>query len=307
MGPRTFAIVLPETDQHDALLAAEELLTTIRARLPLRARDGRDDELRRRHLPGGRGDRQSLIAPPTGPSTRPRRSAAIAPSSPARSSTRSWAGARGPASTRALAHLKTLLSLAEALDLRDACTASHAQNVGALCEHIARELGLSEPRVVRIRLAGILHDIGKVAVPDEILYSDGPLDDEQWGRMRRHPEIGARILGSSELADIRAWVLASHERPDGGGYPRGLAGGEIPLESRIIYVADAYETMTTDHDCTGPRSATSEARDELERGAGTQFDAEVVEALFAVARPPGGRRPRVCSRTSHFKRAPAFA
>ena len=285
VGPRTFAIALPETDEHDALIAAEELLTTIRR--------------------GFRSERGMAVTMSFGVSTFPKdagdcqallRAADLAlDAAKALGHDRAvvaspeldliLSGRPRPSVDESLAHLKTLLSLAEALDLRNAYTASHAQNVGELCAHIARELGLSEPRVVRIRLAGILHDIGKVAVPDEILYSDGALDDEQWARMRRHPEIGARILGSSELADIRSWVLASHERPDGAGYPRGLAGGEIPLESKIIYVADAYETMTTDH--TYRASLGDErARDELRRGAGTQFDAEVVDALFAVLDRP---------------------
>ena len=118
--------------------------------------------------------------------------------------------------------------------------------------------------------------------------------------MRRHPEIGARILGSSELADIRSWVLASHERPDGAGYPRGLAGGEIPLESKIICVADAYETMTTDH-TYGPRWVTSGR--EMSAAAPARSSTPRWWMRSSPCSTGPRRRPRVCSRTSHFKRA----
>jgi HD-GYP domain-containing protein (c-di-GMP phosphodiesterase class II) len=142
-----------------------------------------------------------------------------------------------------------------------------------------------------VRLAGILHDIGKVGVPDSILLKDGPLTDEEWEQMRRHPEIGARILGSSELADIREWVLCSHEQPDGRGYPRGLAGGEVPIEARIVSVADAYEAMTADR-VYRPAIGDPAAREELRRGIGTRFDGEVVEALIAVLDRAGAAAPR---------------
>ena len=111
---------------------------------------------------------------------------------------------------------------------------------------MARQLGLDEDRVQRVRLAGILHDIGKIGVPDSILRKPGPLTDEEMDQMRRHPEIGARILSSDELDDVRGWILAHHERPDGKGYPRGPGGDEIPLEAAILAVGDAYEAMTSD-------------------------------------------------------------
>lgn len=177
------------------------------------------------------------------------------------------------------AHLATLLSLAVVLDMRDGGTAEHSQRVGHYAQMIAEHLGLSAQRVDRVRLAGVLHDIGKVGIPDEILRNAGPLDEPEWAEMRRHPEIGARILGDRELVDIREWVLASHERPDGRGYPRGLAGDQIPLEARILAVADAYEAMTRDRSYR-PAIGTAAAREELLANAGTQFDAEVVEAFL---------------------------
>jgi diguanylate cyclase (GGDEF)-like protein/putative nucleotidyltransferase with HDIG domain len=179
------------------------------------------------------------------------------------------------------AQIATMLSLAEALDLRDAGTARHSQTVGRLCEQMALELGLPKDQVERVRLAGILHDIGKIGVPDAILRKPGPLDDEELFQMRRHPEVGARLLGAGELEDIRSWVIAHHERVDGKGYPAGLKGDEIPLEAAILAVGDAFEAMTTDR-VYRPAIGEEAARKELRDCAGTQFDPRVVEAMDAV-------------------------
>jgi HD-GYP domain-containing protein (c-di-GMP phosphodiesterase class II) len=136
----------------------------------------------------------------------------------------------------------------------------------------------------------VLHDIGKLGVADAVLKKPGALTDEEWAEMRRHPELGARILDHANLRDISAWVLAHHERIDGRGYPLGLAGAEIPLEARILAVADAYEAMTADR---AYRAALGHdaAQEELRAGAGTQFDPEIVEAFLAVL-APRVRRPR---------------
>jgi diguanylate cyclase (GGDEF)-like protein/putative nucleotidyltransferase with HDIG domain len=178
-------------------------------------------------------------------------------------------------------HLATLLSLAEALDLRDAGTSDHCQTVGRHAELTAREMGLPPALVERVRLAGVLHDIGKIGLSDAILGKPGPLDEEEWAEMRRHPEIGARILAAGEFDDIRAWVVAHHERPDGRGYPHGLPDEEIPLEAKILAVADAYEAMTSDRVYRAAIGRDA-ARAELRRGAGVQFDARVVQAFLAV-------------------------
>lgn len=176
--------------------------------------------------------------------------------------------------------LATVLSLAEALDIRDAGTARHSQTVGRYAEAMARELGLSRARVERVRLAGVLHDVGKIGVSDTILRKPGPLTEAEWVEMRTHPEIGARILGTASFGDVRDWVLAHHERPDGRGYPYARED-DVPLEAKILAVADAYEAMTADR-IYRPAIGPDAARGELRRCAGTQFDKRVVEALLRV-------------------------
>lgn len=177
--------------------------------------------------------------------------------------------------------LATLLSLAEALDVRDSGSVTHCQRVGRYSELIARELGLPPDSVERVRIAGILHDVGRVGVPDELLAKEGPLDEEGWHWVRSHPEIGARMLDTTDFGDIGEWILAHHERPDGTGYPEGRAAAEVPLEAGILGVADAYEAMTARRPYRPPLDPQA-ASDELRRGAGRQFDARAVEALLRV-------------------------
>jgi diguanylate cyclase (GGDEF)-like protein/putative nucleotidyltransferase with HDIG domain len=177
-----------------------------------------------------------------------------------------------------------LIGLAEELDVRDTGTTGHCHAVGEYAELIAVELGFPAQHVERVRLAGLLHDIGKVGVSDRLRTKRGPLDADEWRSIRTHPESGARLLAHPELEDLRAWVLAHHERPDGKGYPEGLAGDDIPIEASILAVADAYEEMTSERTY---RSTLGDgaAADELRAGAGTQFDARVVGVLLdALAR-----------------------
>jgi diguanylate cyclase (GGDEF)-like protein/putative nucleotidyltransferase with HDIG domain len=175
--------------------------------------------------------------------------------------------------------LSAALLLAETLDLRDVATARHSQTVGAYAERTARALSLAPDRVERIRVAGLLHDIGKLGVSDAILQKPGALTAEEWTEIRRHPELGARILDHANLRDVARWVRGHHERMDGGGYPDGLSGTEIPLESRILAVADAYEAMTAHRPYRRALDAET-ARAELERHSGSQFDATVVAAFL---------------------------
>jgi diguanylate cyclase (GGDEF)-like protein len=178
-------------------------------------------------------------------------------------------------------HLATLLSLAEALDLRDTGTAAHSRTVGRYCGLIAKELELPAERAKRIEVAGVLHDIGKIGLPDAILQKPGRLGRNELAEIRTHPEIGAQVLSGRGLEDLRGWVLAHHERPDGKGYPEGLTDPDIPLEAKILAVADAYEAMTADR-VYRERLGAKAARAELLRCAGSQFDTRVVAAFMAV-------------------------
>ena len=178
-------------------------------------------------------------------------------------------------------HLATVLALAEALDVRDPATARHSKTVGRFAALIAGEMGLPADVVERVRIAGMLHDIGKIAVSNMLLSKTDPLTADEWAEIRRHAEVGARILANARLGDIGEWVLAHHERPDGDGFPHGIANGDIPLEARILAVADAYEAMISDR-VYKPSLSPEEAREELRRCAGSQFDAAVVEAFLTA-------------------------
>ncbi|MEK6251636.1 MAG: diguanylate cyclase [Actinomycetota bacterium] len=177
--------------------------------------------------------------------------------------------------------LETILSLAELVDVNQMGSARHSQGVGRYAEAMGEKIGLYPDDVQRLRLAGILHDVGKIGVRGSILAKPGPLTGPEMEEMRTHPEIGARIARNAGLTDIATWIAAHHERPDGRGYPLGLGEGDIPLEARILAVGDAYEAMTNDR---AYRSAMNEskARAELRRNAGSQFDERVVEAFLSL-------------------------
>jgi HD-GYP domain-containing protein (c-di-GMP phosphodiesterase class II) len=177
--------------------------------------------------------------------------------------------------------LAAVLLLAETLDMRDPSTARHARTVGRFASRTAKALGLCSERVERIQAAGILHDLGKLGIADAILHKPGPLDEDEWREIRRHPDVGARILEHAGMHDIAVWVGQHHERMDGGGYPLGLPGDEICLEARILSVADAYEAMIVDRPYR-KGMPDDEARAELIRCAGSQFDLQVVEAFLST-------------------------
>ena len=193
--------------------------------------------------------------------------------------------AAGPASEEAgqssELRLAAAMLLAEALDLRDPSTGRHSRTVGEYARQTALRLELAPDRVQRIHAAGVLHDLGKLGIADAILYKPGALTDSEWEEMKRHPEIGARILLHSGLGDIAHWVRAHHERVDGRGYPDGLSAEEIPLEARILAVADAYEAMIADRPYRAGMPCEA-AWAELERCSGSQFDPAVVRAFLGL-------------------------
>ncbi len=163
---------------------------------------------------------------------------------------------------------------------------AHQRGVGALVLAVGRRLGLDSEELDVLARAAELHDVGKIAIPDAILSKPGPLDEQEWQFMRRHTILGERILmAASALRPVARLVRASHERFDGGGYPDGLRGEQIPLGSRIIFVCDAYDAMISDR-AYSRAIAPSEAVRELRACAGTQFDPVVVEAFIATLAEP---------------------
>jgi diguanylate cyclase (GGDEF)-like protein/putative nucleotidyltransferase with HDIG domain len=295
VGGEEFALLLPETDERGAFLVAERLRRatmrlfadgpcklTISFGIATFPDHGEDAETLLRAA-----DQALYAAKNMGRDRSVIYSAEIA-------RMLSESNGRGAGSELRLA---TVLSVAEALDIRDTGTANHSQAVGRYAHMAAEELGLAPERAERVRLAGLLHDVGKIGVSEAMLIKPGPLDEDEWAEMRTHPEIAARLLAGPEFEDLRAWILAHHERPDGKGYPYGLSGEEIPLEARILAVADAWEAMTADRVYSAALSEDA-AREELIAGSGTQFDGAVVQALLrALERqrtaPEGAPAPSV--------------
>lgn len=172
-----------------------------------------------------------------------------------------------------------LATFSEALEARDPHLRGHSARVTAFAEALACGLGWSGRRLEILRLGGSLHDVGKISVPAEVLRKPGPLDEGELAQIRRHPVTGARLI--QDFADFQpalAYVLHHHERWDGQGYPHRLRGGRIPLEARILSIADAFDAMTSTR---AYREAlpVDDALEELERCAGTQFDPALAETF----------------------------
>jgi HD-GYP domain-containing protein (c-di-GMP phosphodiesterase class II) len=159
-------------------------------------------------------------------------------------------------------------------------------HVNGLAERLARELSLPDDIAHRIRLAALVRDVGKQLLPQDILDKPGPLSEPEWAQVRRHPELGAGMLGGAAFDDVRGWVVHHHERWDGLGYPFGLKGGEIPLEARVLCVVDAYEAMTSVRPWRPAMDHETACR-EIWSAAGTQFDIAVVAAFRRAIEIPG--------------------
>jgi len=176
-----------------------------------------------------------------------------------------------------------LVSFASLIEEKDRDTSEHCLRVRDYCTQVAEEMGATDADFLRnLRLGAMLHDVGKFKVPDEILNKPGPLTPVEWVEMRKHPDYGADFVKKIPfLAGAEEVIRNHHERWDGGGYPRGLKGGDIPLAARIFFVVDAFDTICEKR-CYKKAESPAHALDELRRHAGTQFDPAVVDAFERV-------------------------
>ena len=175
-------------------------------------------------------------------------------------------------------------SMSSAIDARDPYTCGHSERVGRYAELISEQLQQSSEFMERIYLCGLLHDVGKIGVRDEVLLKTGKLTDEEYAIMKQHPEIGYRIVESLDgFEDILPGVLHHHERYDGGGYPHGLSGESIPLIARILGVADAYDAMTSDRPYRRGMPH-QKAISIIEEQSGAQFDPDAAQAFLEISK-----------------------
>jgi putative nucleotidyltransferase with HDIG domain len=174
---------------------------------------------------------------------------------------------------------QSLLGLANALEAKDVYTRGHSERVGASSRELALRIGMSTAEADVVARAGLLHDIGKIGIPEGLLRKPGPLTPEEWSIMRRHPVIGAQIVAPFEFFTTGALVIRHHhERFDGSGYPDGLAGSSIPLGARIVAIADVYDALTSDRPYRPAMSAET-ALAEIRGQAGRGFDGELVQVF----------------------------
>ncbi len=187
------------------------------------------------------------------------------------------------------ASLKTICSLAEAVDARDSYTGQESRNMSAIAEMMAEKLNLSREQVESLSLATVLHDIGKIGIPDSVLSKKDKLSEEEVEVIQQHPQIGKRIMREAEqIQDLVSAILYHHERWDGTGYPEQLKGEEIPLMARVVGIFDAYRAMTTDRPY---RKALNEksVMEELRKGAGSQFDPQLVDLFIETIESQRGQ------------------
>jgi HD-GYP domain-containing protein (c-di-GMP phosphodiesterase class II) len=186
--------------------------------------------------------------------------------------------------------LAAITALATALEARDPYTRGHSQRVSEYTQVIGREMGLGKEELEHLKLASLMHDVGKIAVPDHILRKEGKLTDEEWQQIKEHPQASARILdGFESLKGMTQWTLDHHERFDGRGYPKGKSGMEIPLPAQIMAMADSFDAMTTDRPYR-PGMNLDQVLVEIEKNKGKQWRPDVVEAFLRVMPRLGARR-----------------
>jgi len=177
---------------------------------------------------------------------------------------------------------KTIHTIIHTLHEKNKREEAHSRRVSEFCEKLGNALNLPDGEVKELRSVGLLHDIGKIAIDERTLNKPGRLTDEEWNEITRHPEIGYRILSTvNEMAEMAEHVLAHHERWDGNGYPKGLKGEEIPLQARIIALADAFDAMTSDRSYR-PAISPESALEEIRIHSGTQFDPRLAEVFIEM-------------------------
>ena len=182
--------------------------------------------------------------------------------------------------------LTRALAIASSRPMRITGTASHSRRVADHAARLAAQLGHAPGRIARIRMAGLLHDVGKAWIPTAVLTKPGLLEPSEWTLIEAHPLTGAGLLGGDPAcADIATWIRTHHERPDGLGYPNGLTAADIQAEALILAVADAYDAMVSTRPNSLPVDRAT-ALDELRKGAGTQFDQAVVAAFERTVLAP---------------------
>jgi len=276
-GGEEFTVILPGTRLNDAFKAAERIRKTIEAKaspgtIPVTASLGVSswpiDGMTKQDVVA-RADAALYQAKQSG------RNRVCLSSEVAKGQT-SLIGMELETKERAVS---IIYALAATVDAKDHYTYGHSKKVSQYAVTMGQAMGLAEDKVSIIRAAGLLHDIGKIAIPDSVLNKAGPLTDEEWEPVRAHPELGMEILKHViDLVNCLPAILHHHEHYDGSGYPGGLKGEEIPMEARVLAIADAYDAITSArpyHSQLSPQ----EALDELRRCSGTQFDPDMVKTF----------------------------
>ena len=290
-GGEEFAIMLPETRLDDACKVAERIRKTIESQtsskaMPVTVSLGIanwpiDGVMKEEVI--GRADAALYQAKQAGRNRTCLSSDAVKPETPI-------IGAELEARPKALS---IIYALAATVDAKDHYTYGHSRKVSDYSVAVAEALNLSQDKIATIRAAGLLHDIGKMAIPDSILTKKETLTDEEWGPIKAHPKLGVEILRHViDLVNCLPAILHHHERYDGNGYPSGLKGDNIPTEARILAITDAYDAMTSPRPYREQVSP-QQAINEVKRCAGTQFDAELVDIFCKVIQLTPSKRLEV--------------